>query len=379
LRALEIDVVFDFAEAKNIPPQTQASAELQPAAPAHPTPRVPASTPQPHLPKKPTFFDVEVPPTPLPASVPASPHLNPAPPSPVPKDSVMRDILHLARSFGAKRRRGDSDLFELDGGLFGAPNKVLHAPPLRPLPADLQAQIAVPPLVSTSLAAGELAVPKLRTPTAGVQRRTLARRLGIVATLAGVGGAAFALRGELKAKDSPQPPTAALSHSATVAPTNEARLLPATVAPALTTAAVALVTAHDNRAAPPPRDPVPRPHAAPSSPKAPSAPLGAPVVAPVAATQPSDPGAEFNRAVARIAVATAAGRAASCRGPDDPEGTAKVSLTFSPSGRVTAARVVAGPFQGTRTGGCIASAFRGISVPEFSGDPVTVTKEVVLR
>ena len=64
---------------------------------------------------------------------------------------------------------------------------------------------------------------------------------------------------------------------------------------------------------------------------------------------------------------------------DDPEGTAKVSLTFSPSGRVTAARVVAGPFQGTRTGGCIASAFRGISVPEFSGDPVTVTKEVVLR
>jgi hypothetical protein len=75
----------------------------------------------------------------------------------------------------------------------------------------------------------------------------------------------------------------------------------------------------------------------------------------------------------------AAGAAASCKQADDPSGSSRVSVTFAPSGRVVSARVVGGPFQGTRTGGCIAAAFRSANVPPFSGDPVVVTKEVVLR
>jgi hypothetical protein len=56
-----------------------------------------------------------------------------------------------------------------------------------------------------------------------------------------------------------------------------------------------------------------------------------------------------------------------------------VSVTFSTSGRVTSAQLVGGPFQGTKTGACIAAAFRAASVPPFDGDPVAVTKDVTLR
>ena len=90
-------------------------------------------------------------------------------------------------------------------------------------------------------------------------------------------------------------------------------------------------------------------------------------------------GPEFDRNSARLIVANAATAAAGCRGIDDPKGSARVSITFAPSGRVTSARVVEGPFQGTRTGGCIAAAFRSIYVAPFGGGPVVVTKEVTLR
>jgi hypothetical protein len=90
-------------------------------------------------------------------------------------------------------------------------------------------------------------------------------------------------------------------------------------------------------------------------------------------------GAEFDRAAAKAALAAAAGAAAACKQPDDPSGGAKVTLVFMPSGRVTSAKITGGPYQGTPTGSCIARAFRGISVPPFSGDPVTISKDVSLR
>jgi len=85
-------------------------------------------------------------------------------------------------------------------------------------------------------------------------------------------------------------------------------------------------------------------------------------------------------AAARVALGRAAAAAGSgCKQPDDPAGGGKVSVTFAPSGRVTAARVVGPPFAGTRIGGCIAATFRTATVPPFSGDPVVVTKDVVVR
>ena len=90
-------------------------------------------------------------------------------------------------------------------------------------------------------------------------------------------------------------------------------------------------------------------------------------------------GAEFDRGAAKAALASAASAAAGCKQGDDPAGGARVSVTFAPSGRVTSARIVSGPFQGTKTGSCIAQTFRTASVPPFSGDPVTVAREVSVQ
>jgi len=90
-------------------------------------------------------------------------------------------------------------------------------------------------------------------------------------------------------------------------------------------------------------------------------------------------GAEFDRAAAVAALNAAAGRAAACKQPDDPSGGATVSVTFAPSGRVTSSKVTTPPFQGTPTGGCIASAFRAAKVPPFEGTPISVTKNVSIR
>jgi hypothetical protein len=92
----------------------------------------------------------------------------------------------------------------------------------------------------------------------------------------------------------------------------------------------------------------------------------------------ADPDAVFDRGAARTALAAAASAAKSCKQADDPSGVAKVSITFSTSGRVASARVTGAPFQGTRAGACIASAFRTAQVPPFGGDPVAVGKDVVI-
>ncbi len=60
-------------------------------------------------------------------------------------------------------------------------------------------------------------------------------------------------------------------------------------------------------------------------------------------------------------------------------GTASVSITFAPSGRVTSANLQGPPFAGTPTGGCIANTLRHAKVPAFSGEYVTVTKTIVIQ
>jgi hypothetical protein len=90
--------------------------------------------------------------------------------------------------------------------------------------------------------------------------------------------------------------------------------------------------------------------------------------------------ADFDRAAARAALAIAAATASGCRqAGEEATGSGKVAITFAPAGRVMSALVVGAPFQGTRTGSCIASAFRNASVPAFAGDPVVVTKDVTIR
>ncbi len=95
---------------------------------------------------------------------------------------------------------------------------------------------------------------------------------------------------------------------------------------------------------------------------------------------PANPDAPpFNKDAAVAALNTAVAQAAGCRQEGDPNGTARVVVTFAPSGRVTSANLSGPPFAGTRTGGCIASTMRRAKIPAFSGTHVTVAKSVVIR
>jgi hypothetical protein len=87
----------------------------------------------------------------------------------------------------------------------------------------------------------------------------------------------------------------------------------------------------------------------------------------------------FNADAARAALASAVTQASGCRKPGDPSGVAAVTITFSPSGRVTSATISGPPFAGTPTGGCIASTLRRARVPAFEGDMVTVRKTVEIQ
>jgi hypothetical protein len=87
----------------------------------------------------------------------------------------------------------------------------------------------------------------------------------------------------------------------------------------------------------------------------------------------------FSKAAAISALGAASGSAGGCKKPGGPTGTGKVQVTFAPSGRVTSATVMGGPFAGTAVGGCVAGAFRRAKVPAFSGNPVTVSKSFAIN
>jgi hypothetical protein len=84
------------------------------------------------------------------------------------------------------------------------------------------------------------------------------------------------------------------------------------------------------------------------------------------------------KAIAR-AMGRASRRAASCRGTSSPAGTAHVTVTFLPSGEVKTTTVRGAPFAGTAEGECIGAKFRSLRVPPFTGDDVTVRRDLMLE
>jgi hypothetical protein len=59
-------------------------------------------------------------------------------------------------------------------------------------------------------------------------------------------------------------------------------------------------------------------------------------------------------------------------------GIATLAVTFSPTGRVTQARVEGPPFAGTEDGSCMALMMRAARVPAFSGEAVTVRRRITM-
>ena len=83
--------------------------------------------------------------------------------------------------------------------------------------------------------------------------------------------------------------------------------------------------------------------------------------------------APFDPHATTLALAAAAATAGECKKRGDPGGVGRVTVTFAPNGRVTNA-VVGGAFAGTPIGDCVASIFRKIEIPPYSGAGLTVAQ-----
>jgi hypothetical protein len=88
---------------------------------------------------------------------------------------------------------------------------------------------------------------------------------------------------------------------------------------------------------------------------------------------------EFDKEAASSALDEGIAGLAACSQREVGAGTTRVAVTFAPSGRVTTALLEGpGPFAGTPVAGCIVSRLRGVQVPAFSGEKVTVHRTVTL-
>jgi len=81
---------------------------------------------------------------------------------------------------------------------------------------------------------------------------------------------------------------------------------------------------------------------------------------------------------AKARLASIAGSVQGCK-KGDVSGSGRVVVTFAPGGNVASAVVSGPPFEGTPTGACIASRFRGAHVPAFAGSPFSVSKSVTIN
>jgi hypothetical protein len=84
----------------------------------------------------------------------------------------------------------------------------------------------------------------------------------------------------------------------------------------------------------------------------------------------------IDQAALRAAFAEGEVKAKSCLGATSPSGTARISVTFAPSGEAVGAIVGGSPFANTLEGQCMAAKFRTLHVPAFTGAEVIVRKSI---
>ena len=346
-------------------------------------------------PEKPSFFQVDSIPPPPSEDIPV--FTEDPPPSSGHAD--LRSLLASDEDRGGKRAA--EDLLLLNGGLFFANAQPsaeriqlrTDPPPRSPsiapvLPLDRVAPSSRPP----AALATEPRAPKSSVPGPLVSERRPARRTGTLGWVVGVVAAAtvtavVASRLAAPLEDTrdvavtsgqsspPQAPSVRPVSQVTTSPTP----LPPPTTSAIASEAIRpdLPRSASPRERPPPPAPVTPAHVVLAPPPRPTAsPAAAP---PAPKPAPAGEAGELDRGAARAALAAAASMASACKEPDGPSGGARVSVTFARSGRVTSSRLAGGAFGGTKTGSCIARAFRTISVPPFSGAPVTITKDVSVR
>jgi serine/threonine-protein kinase len=85
----------------------------------------------------------------------------------------------------------------------------------------------------------------------------------------------------------------------------------------------------------------------------------------------------FDKAAAAAALGRVAGLAGLCRRPGGDTGPGKAIVTFGPSGTVQNVSIE-GKFSGTPIGNCMASQFRTVKIPPFTGDAVRVGRSFTI-
>jgi hypothetical protein len=90
-------------------------------------------------------------------------------------------------------------------------------------------------------------------------------------------------------------------------------------------------------------------------------------------------GGKIDSPAANEALAAAAENAKTCQSAASPTGVAHVSVVFTSTGQAIAASVTGAGFGGTLEGNCIAAKFRAARIPPFSGDNVTLRRNVELQ
>jgi hypothetical protein len=248
----------------------------------------------------------------------------------------------------------DTDIVNLSGGLFGCAHVTA---PIDPEPEP------VVPNRAAAVAQGRRA-------------RRAARIVGIVAAAVMVGGIAAAHQAAPSTRVHESAPTASLAQAQPPArvPRRGGGVTSAPLAdePAAPVSTPALPSAPAPAAEPRPA----LRHVEPAALTVAAIPVMAPAPSPLEALGAAR--TDFDRPAAAISLAAAARSAGACLAPEETGRTARVHVTFSPSGRATSATVDGGPLTGTAAGACVARALRGARVHAFGGEPVAVATTVHL-
>jgi predicted Zn finger-like uncharacterized protein len=275
--------------------------------------------------------------------------------------SGLIDIRQLSAQFASTetpKKSGLEDIMNLSGGA---------------LTPALTAPVLSPPSIEAYDAGGTTAHSLAPGPKSRWGLIAVAVGAGTLVILAAVGGAMSMMH---KGADTDK----ATSSSESVAGEATAAPLPSATAAVATTVAaippagpVASAPSDSNREEPPARAPDLREAKAPSvSAKETAAPPARAIAVAARSDQP------FNMGEAKSRLGSTADGAQSCK-RGDISGTGHVVVTFSPTGSVQSAVVDGPPFEGTPAGACVASRFRAVRVPAFSGSPFKVRKSFTIN
>jgi hypothetical protein len=88
----------------------------------------------------------------------------------------------------------------------------------------------------------------------------------------------------------------------------------------------------------------------------------------------ADPAPPFDRIGALSALRGAAVFAQSCKRSEADAGQGSAAVTFLPSGAASAVTIEGAPYAGAPISGCLASLFKNVRIPAFSGSAITVRK-----